>query len=134
MIKVAKENGVEVIHPGYGFLSENPDFARKCKENNITFVSAGCIMFQFFYLPMLQVGPTAELLELFGDKTSARNLAQKANVPIIPGSGAVKTLEEATEFADEAGYPVIIKAAFGGGGRGMRVVRSRKEMKEVFPL
>ncbi|CAE7766183.1 PYC2, partial [Symbiodinium sp. KB8] len=103
----------------------------KCKENNITFVSAGCIMFQFFYLPMLQVGPTAELLELFGDKTSARNLAQKANVPIIPGSGAVKTLEEATEFADEAGYPVIIKAAFGGGGRGMRVVRSRKEMKEA---
>jgi pyruvate carboxylase len=109
IVRLAAEKGVDAIHPGYGFLSENPALPRACKAAGITFV-----------------GPSAEILESLGDKTAARKLAQKANIRIVPGTqepldpGAPK----AADIAREIGFPLIIKAAFGGGGRGMRVVES----------
>ncbi|TFJ84262.1 hypothetical protein NSK_004253 [Nannochloropsis salina CCMP1776] len=118
IIQTAKRNGVDAIHPGYGLLSENPNFARACAENGIVFV-----------------GPTVEQLITFGDKTKARELAIKAGVPVVPGTdGPVSTYEEARSFIEgmDVGYPVIIKAAHGGGGRGMRVVRSADELEENF--
>ena len=112
IIAVAKEHGVDAIHPGYGFLSENAHLARACRENGITFV-----------------GPSAELLEIFGDKTEAKKLARKTNVPTVPGTeGALSVLADVKTAAKEIGYPVIIKASFGGGGRGMRVVKSPDEL------
>ncbi len=112
LIKVAKEHGADAIHPGYGFLSENANLARACAENGITFI-----------------GPTAELLEAFGDKTAAKRLAKKANVPTLPGTehGLVDPAE-VKKAAKEIGYPVIIKASFGGGGRGMRVVEKPDDL------
>ena len=116
IIALAREKGVDAIHPGYGFLSENPALARACDEAGITFV-----------------GPRAELLETLGDKTSARRLAVKAGVPIIPGVERALTTHAAVEKAAAAvGYPLIIKAAFGGGGRGMRVVESAGELLTRF--
>ena len=115
IIDIAKENGVEAIHPGYGFLSESPEFAQACKDNNITFV-----------------GPKVENLNMFADKTSARAAAIKAEVPVVPGTdGPVTTAEQAVEFVKGSGLPVIIKAAMGGGGKGMRVVR---EMDQLVPF
>jgi pyruvate carboxylase len=112
IIRIAKEKGADAIHPGYGFLSENPALARACKKARIAFV-----------------GPPAELLELLGDKTAARNLAASAGVPVLPGTEqAVTSVAEAEKFAAEIGYPVIVKAAMGGGGRGMRVVREESEL------
>ena len=112
IVGIAKENGVDYIHPGYGFLSENPDFAQACADAGITFV-----------------GPTPELLRNLGDKTAARALAEKAGVPIVPGTpDAVNDLDEAVEAAKKIGFPVIVKAAFGGGGRGMRVVKEESEL------
>ena len=108
IVALAKEKGVDLIHPGYGFLSENPDLPRACERHGITFV-----------------GPSVELLELLGDKTAARKLAERAGVPIVPGTpDPVKDPEEARRAAEKVGFPLIIKAAFGGGGRGMRVVDS----------
>ncbi|KAG5179986.1 putative carboxylase [Tribonema minus] len=117
IIKIAKENKVEAIHPGYGFLSENPEFAQACKDNGITFC-----------------GPTPSNLKDFGDKTTARELALKVGVPCVPGTpGPVNTVEEARAFIDSGvGYPVILKAAHGGGGRGMRVVESAEVLEENF--
>jgi pyruvate carboxylase len=107
IVALALEKGVDAIHPGYGFLSENPAFARACQKAGITFI-----------------GPTPELLELLGDKTSARNLAASVGVPVLPGTEApVSSVEEAQRTAAKLGYPVILKAAMGGGGRGMRIVR-----------
>jgi len=112
IVRIAKEKGADAIHPGYGFLSENPAFARACKKAGILFV-----------------GPPAELLELLGDKTAARNLAASAGVPVLPGTEeAVASAEEAAKIAKGIGYPVIVKAAMGGGGRGMRVVRDESEL------
>ncbi len=112
IVGVAKENGVDLIHPGYGFLSENPDFARACAAAGITFV-----------------GPDPRLLELLGDKVAARKLAVEAGVPVVPGSdGPIQDLETALRTAKQVGLPVIIKAAFGGGGRGMRVVQNESEL------
>jgi pyruvate carboxylase len=106
IVNLAKEKGVDAIHPGYGFLSENPALPRACERAGITFV-----------------GPSAELLEMLGDKTAARRLAQKAGVPVVPGTEKpVTSVEKARKLADQIGFPLIIKAAFGGGGRGMRVV------------
>src|SRR3981189_2549999 len=108
IIALAKEKGVDAIHPGYGFLSENPALARACARGGITFV-----------------GPTPELLELLGDKTAARGLAIAAGVPVLPGTEKpLKGFAEAKKIAAEIGYPVMVKAAMGGGGRGMRVVGS----------
>ena len=113
IVALAKEKGVDAIHPGYGFLSENAAFARACEKAGITFI-----------------GPTPELLELLGDKTAARRLAALANVPVLPGTEqAVKNAAEAKKIAKEIGYPVIVKAAMGGGGRGMRVVREEAELE-----
>ncbi|CAK4806682.1 unnamed protein product [Aphanomyces euteiches] len=117
IVKIAKDNHVDAIHPGYGFLSENVEFAKKCAANGITFV-----------------GPTPENLAMFGDKTAARAIAIKHNVPVVPGTeGPVSTLEEARAFIDSGvGYPVIIKASMGGGGKGMRVVNSADELEPNF--
>ncbi len=113
IVAVAKAKGVDAIHPGYGFLSENPALARACAKAGITFV-----------------GPTAELLELLGDKTAARALAISAGVPVLPGTEKpVKSAEEAKKVAGEIGYPVMVKAAMGGGGRGMRIVRHEAELE-----
>jgi pyruvate carboxylase len=108
IVGLAKEKGVDFIHPGYGFLSENPALPRACAAAGITFV-----------------GPSAELLETLGDKTAARRLAERAGVPIVPGTeNAIDDPEQARGIAESIGFPLIIKAAFGGGGRGMRVVES----------
>lgn len=116
IIKIAKEHGVQMIHPGYGFLSENAEFARKVEEAGIIFI-----------------GPSHETINALGDKVSARILAEKANVPTVPGTpGAVEKYEDVKAFTDEYGFPIIIKAAFGGGGRGMRVVREQSTLKDSF--
>ncbi|EDM77474.1 pyruvate carboxylase [Plesiocystis pacifica SIR-1] len=116
IIEIAKQNHVDAIHPGYGFLSERADFARACEKNGIRFV-----------------GPSAEVIEVLGDKTRARALAIEAGVPVVPGTdGPVASFEAAEAFVTEHGLPVIIKAAMGGGGRGMRVVREASELAEAF--
>jgi pyruvate carboxylase len=105
-----------MIHPGYGFLSENYEFAKKVEE-------AGLIW----------IGPTPETINSLGDKVSARELAMKCDVPVVPGTpGPVEKFEEVKSFTDEHGFPIIIKAAFGGGGRGMRVVWKQEELKDAF--
>eukprot|EP01025_Chloroclados_australasicus_P027830 TRINITY_DN2754_c0_g1_i6.p1 TRINITY_DN2754_c0_g1~~TRINITY_DN2754_c0_g1_i6.p1 ORF type:complete len:1182 (+),score=199.76 TRINITY_DN2754_c0_g1_i6:462-4007(+) len=116
VLAVAKENGVDAIHPGYGFLSENATFARRCKEEGVVFI-----------------GPSAESIEAMGDKTAARQIAINAGVPVVPGTNEpLQSVEEAKEFAQQAGYPVILKAAMGGGGRGMRVVKMEEELVDAF--
>lgn len=116
IIKIALQHGVNMIHPGYGFLSENAEFARNVE-------SAGLIF----------VGPTPETIDSLGDKVSARTLAIKAKVPVVPGTeGPVERFEDVKSFTDEFGFPIIIKAAFGGGGRGMRVVRKQEDLKDAF--
>ena len=112
LIAIAKEHGADAIHPGYGFLSENADLARACADNGIAFI-----------------GPRPEQLDAFGDKTAAKRLAKQANVPTVPGTEHGVTDPQAVgRAAQEIGYPVIIKASFGGGGRGMRVVNSPEEL------
>ncbi|TAL00222.1 MAG: pyruvate carboxylase [Verrucomicrobia bacterium] len=116
IIALAKEKGVELIHPGYGFLSENAEFAKACEEAGITFV-----------------GPRVELLRKMGDKTAARSLAQKVGVPTLPGTeDAIEDRAEALKVAKEIGFPLIIKAAFGGGGRGMRVVHKPGDLADLL--
>jgi pyruvate carboxylase len=116
IIEIAKAHDVDAIHPGYGFLSENIQFAKRCREEGIIFI-----------------GPNEEHLDMFGDKVKARHQAQLAGIPVIPGSdGPVHSLEEVVRFAETHGYPIIIKAALGGGGRGMRIVRSKSEVKEAY--
>ncbi len=116
IIRLAKEAEVDAIHPGYGFLAENPAFSRACAEADIAFV-----------------GPSPEVLRALGDKTAARTLAAKAGVPTVPGTdGPVSNIEDARAFADEAGYPLIVKAAMGGGGRGMRVVHRAEDLEAAF--
>src|SRR5713101_8186594 len=112
IVALAAEKEVDAIHPGYGFLSENPALPRACERAGITFI-----------------GPHANLLELLGDKTAAKNLARKAGIPVIPGTGeAVSSTAEAVRVASEIGYPLMVKAAFGGGGRGMRVVEKPEDL------
>jgi len=116
IIAVAKKAGVDAIHPGYGFLSESPEFAQACADANIVFV-----------------GPTVENLNRFSDKTQARQAAIDANVPVVPGSdGAMKNSQEVVEFVKDIGLPVILKAAMGGGGKGMRVVRTMEDIVPMF--
>jgi pyruvate carboxylase len=113
IVALAKEKGVDAIHPGYGFLSENPALPRACEAAGITFV-----------------GPSAQLLEMLGDKTAARKLADQAKVPVVPGTeDPITNARKARSMAKEIGFPLIIKAAFGGGGRGMRVVNSPDEFE-----
>jgi acetyl-CoA carboxylase biotin carboxylase subunit len=116
IIEVARNAGVDAIHPGYGFLSENVNFARALRDAGITFI-----------------GPTPENIESMGDKLSAKALMKKAGVPTVPGSdGSVETLEQAAAVVKKIGLPVIIKASAGGGGKGMRVVRQESELESAF--
>merc|ERR1712093_661908 len=116
IIKIALQHGVQMIHPGYGFLSENAEFARNVEKAGLIFV-----------------GPSPEVIDSLGDKVSARTLAIKAGVPVVPGTeGAVDKFEDVKKFTDEYGFPIIIKAAYGGGGRGMRVVREQKDLEDSF--
>lgn len=116
IIKIAKEHNVSMIHPGYGFLSENSEFAKKVED-------AG----------MIWVGPSNIVIDSVGDKVSARNLAIKNNVPVVPGTdGPIDDISQAKDFVKKYGFPVIIKAAFGGGGRGMRVVREGDDIADAF--
>lgn len=116
IIEVALRAGVDAIHPGYGFLSENEQFARRCAEEGIKFI-----------------GPHLEHLDMFGDKVKARTTAINANLPVIPGTdGPIESFEAAEQFANEAGYPLMIKATSGGGGKGMRIVRESSELEDAF--
>lgn len=116
LLGIALDAGCDAVHPGYGFLSENPEFARKCVEAGLVFV-----------------GPSAEVLGLFGDKVRARAFARELGIATVPGSpGVLADVDAAIAAAAEAGYPVMLKAAAGGGGRGMRLVGSAAEMAEAF--
>ncbi len=115
IIQLALDRQIDAIHPGYGFLSENADFARACQQAGIVWV-----------------GPPPRVLELLGDKTASRRLAQEIGVPVLPGSSSVTTVEEAVKAAAELGYPVMLKAAHGGGGRGMRSIESEEQLRQVF--
>lgn len=116
MMRIAKEQNVDAVHPGYGFLSERSEFAKACEQNNIIFI-----------------GPSSSIVAKMGDKVAARALAISANVPVIPGTEhPVRSVDEAVNFCKEHGVPVMLKAAYGGGGRGMRVVREMDELPELF--
>ncbi|MGB3541305.1 acetyl-CoA carboxylase biotin carboxylase subunit [Rubrivirga sp.] len=116
IIAAAEVTGADAIHPGYGFLSENADFARVCDDHDLTFI-----------------GPRAETIAQMGDKSVAKETMREAGVPVVPGSdGAVGTVEDGKRAALEAGYPVMIKASAGGGGRGMRMARDEGEFEKLF--
>ncbi|MBU6338025.1 MAG: ATP-grasp domain-containing protein, partial [Acidobacteria bacterium] len=117
ILEVIRESGADAVHPGYGFLAENADFARRLEEEGVTFI-----------------GPPASAIEAMGSKTSARELMEKAGVPIVPGTTeTVETLEEAAKIAEkEIGYPVAVKATGGGGGKGFRVALTPEELPEAF--
>lgn len=116
IINLAKHKGVDAIHPGYGFLSENPEFVRKCNEAGIEFI-----------------GPTETMMNKLGDKISSKIVAKEVNVPTIPGvEKPISSEKEAKKFADYCGYPVMLKAAAGGGGRGMRIVKNEEELISAF--
>jgi len=118
MIEAAKKSGCEAIHPGYGFLSQIPAFARACEENDVEFI-----------------GPSSEVLQKMGNKVEARKIAVKTDVPIIPGSTKpAQSTEEALKMAKKLGYPVLVKAVYGGGGKGMRIVLDKNEMQKILEL
>ena len=118
ILKIAKDHDVDAIHPGYGFLSENSELAKRCAEEGLIFI-----------------GPRLEHLIMFGDKLNARHQAQLAGIPMIPGSdGTVSSREEVVEFGEKYGYPIIIKAVNGGGGRGMRVVHNAEEAAAAYDM
>ena len=116
IIRIAKESEVDAIHPGYGFLSENPDFADACAQNGIIFI-----------------GPQPSVMRLLGNKVAARELAEKAGIPVVPATGALPDdFSKAKKFADKIGYPLMLKASWGGGGRGMRVIEDAKDLAELL--
>ncbi len=116
IVETARRHGVTMIHPGYGFLSENPRFAEACRDAGITFI-----------------GPDADLLQRMGDKVEARKIADEAGVPTLPGTpDPIRSRKQAIAEAKRIGFPLIIKAAFGGGGRGMRVVREEKDLENLL--
>lgn len=116
IIRVAKQTGADAIHPGYGFLAENEEFAQKCADNGITFI-----------------GPTVEQLKIFGDKIKAKEVAEANGLQTIPGiNEPVKSMQEMQDFAHTHGYPIMIKAAMGGGGRGMRIVKDDEDLKAAY--
>ncbi len=116
IIEAARLMECDAVHPGYGFLSENPDFAKKCEENNLIFI-----------------GPSSEIIEKMGNKQAARKLMRENDVPVVPGSaGLVDSAKEAEEVAETIGYPVLLKASAGGGGKGMRRVYAKEELEQAF--
>lgn len=116
IIRVAHEHHVDAIHPGYGFLSENADLARRCAEEGITFI-----------------GPHIDHLTMFGDKVNARAQAKKAGIRFIPGSdGPVMNFAEVEKFAKDVGFPIMLKAVNGGGGRGMRMAHCWSDLKDAY--
>lgn len=116
IVSLAKKAGCDAVHPGYGFLSENADFARACQEEGIIFI-----------------GPSPEHIALFGDKIASKNAMEEVGVPVLPGTDKpLSSFEEGERAAKNIGYPVIIKAAFGGGGRGMRIVYEEKDFEKSF--
>ncbi|UCE28480.1 MAG: acetyl-CoA carboxylase biotin carboxylase subunit [Candidatus Bathyarchaeota archaeon] len=118
IIEVAKKSRCEAIHPGYGFLSQIPAFARACEENDIEFI-----------------GPPSKVLQKMGNKVEARRTAVKAEVPVIPGNmKPARSTEEAYDIAENVGYPVLVKAVYGGGGKGIRIVRDKDEMRRALEL
>ncbi|MCT4542712.1 MAG: acetyl-CoA carboxylase biotin carboxylase subunit [Vallitalea sp.] len=118
IISAAIVTGANAIHPGFGFLSENSKFAKVCEECNITFI-----------------GPTGEMMDKMGNKSRARETMVKNNIPVVPGSdGAVKDVEDAIQIAEKIGYPVIIKASAGGGGKGMRIANNKDELLHSFKM
>ena len=115
VIATAKRCGADAIHPGYGFLSENSEFARRCKEEGIIFI-----------------GPAAETMEAMGDKIAARKRMIAAGVPVVPGTEQpLQSAEEAVRICNEVGYPVMLKASMGGGGKGMRLIHNESEVVEA---
>ncbi len=117
IIDAAVETGADAIHPGYGFLAENPGLPEACEKNRIIFI-----------------GPRSEAMRQLGDKISARNLAKKSNVPMAEGSDALRSFNDVEAEVQKAGLPVIFKAAAGGGGRGMRIVTEQKDLKNAFDM
>jgi acetyl-CoA/propionyl-CoA carboxylase len=118
IVEIAKKAGADSIHPGYGFLSENESFARRCEKENIIFI-----------------GPKSKAMELTGDKMKCKVIMKKAEVPTVPGSdGTVEDVQEALNIAAEAGYPVLLKSAFGGGGRGIRMATNEEQLKQEFEM
>jgi acetyl-CoA carboxylase biotin carboxylase subunit len=117
LLEAARQTGADAVHPGYGFLSENEDFAAACESAAIAFV-----------------GPSADAIRQMGDKAVARRIASEADVPIVPGSDGAGDIAHALSLADEVGYPLMIKAAAGGGGRGIRVVRTADELAEAVKV
>ena len=115
VLSAATASKAEAIHPGYGFLSENPEFAKRCTENNIVFI-----------------GPDSETLSRMGDKDMAKRTMRDAGIPVIPGCDLVKTLPQAKKEAEKIGFPLIIKARSGGGGRGIRIAESMEEMEQHY--
>ncbi|EOD77192.1 Urea carboxylase [Grimontia indica] len=115
ILTIAKQTGAEAIHPGYGFLSENPEFVAACERENIAFL-----------------GPTSEQINLFGLKHTARELAEGAYVPLLPGTGLLESVEEALTKAEEMGYPVMLKSTAGGGGIGMRLCENAEQLQDAF--
>ena len=116
IISIAKKSNCDAIHPGYGFLSENADFAKACEENGIIFI-----------------GPKPKHIALFGDKMASKVAMKEVGVPILEGTDTpITDMKEAQKIASDIGFPIIIKAAFGGGGRGMRIVKNKKDFKELF--
>ncbi len=118
IMEVAAKAGVDAIHPGYGFLSENETFAELCEKNNIIFI-----------------GPKSLAMELTGDKMKCKRIMKQAEVPTVPGSeGVIDDVDKAVEIANEAGYPVLLKSAYGGGGRGIRLAKDEKELRQEFEM
>src|ERR1041385_5135658 len=116
ILDAAKKTGAEAVHPGYGFLAENAAFARACRDAGLTFI-----------------GPSPESIDAMGSKTESRQRMQAAGVPVVPGlTEAVKSFEEIADFAKSAGFPIMIKASAGGGGKGLRLVQSEKDLQSAF--
>jgi len=115
LISAARVARAEAVHPGYGFLAENADFVEICRDSGLVFI-----------------GPSAQAMRLMGDKAMARRTAIEAKVPVLPGTSEIQDLAEAHAFAKEAGFPVMIKAAAGGGGKGMRIARDESELEKLF--
>lgn len=118
IIEAAYITGADSIHPGFGFLSENSQFAKICEESNIKFI-----------------GPSYEVIKLMGNKSNAKEMMEKAGIPVIPGSkGSIKSINDAKKTAKDIGYPIMLKAAAGGGGKGIRIVNNENELENSYNI